>query len=71
MKPFVILLSYFILMVFSAKAITPVGFSYDTADQVSRTVVHKDGTYTTTQKDKETRTLVRETKKRNKFRIKK
>ena len=53
-------------MVFSAKAITPVGFSNDTADQVSRTVVHKDGTYTTTQKDKDTRTLVRETKKRQK-----
>lgn len=65
MKPSVILLSFFILMVFSVKGITPVGFSNDTADQVSRTVVHKDGTYTTTQKDKETRTLVRETKKRN------
>ena len=57
--------SLFVSLVLSAKAINPVGFSNDTADQISRTVVHKDGTYTTTQKDKDTRTLVRETKKRN------
>ncbi|MFL2478535.1 MAG: hypothetical protein ACJ0K4_03195 [Verrucomicrobiales bacterium] len=40
-------------------------YSYDGADQVSRTVVHKDGTYTTTQRNRDTRILVRETKKRN------
>ena len=46
-------------------AIKPGAFSNDGADQVSRTVVHKDGTYTTTQKDQDTRTLVRQTKRKN------
>ena len=40
-------------------------YSYDGADQISRTVIHKDGTYTTTQRDRDTRTLIKETKKRN------
>ena len=53
-----------VILVFS-QAIRPELYSYDGADQVSRTVVHKDGTYTTTQRDRSTRTLVRETKKRN------
>ncbi len=41
------------------------GYAGDDADQTSRTVVHKDGTYTTTRRDSDTRTLVRETKQRN------
>jgi len=45
----------------------PFGKSYakDDADQTSRSVVHKDGTYTTVQRDQTTNTLVRETKHRN------
>jgi hypothetical protein len=45
----------------------PFGNDYaeDDADQISRTVVHKDGTYTTTQRDSDASTLVRETKHRN------
>ena len=41
----------------------PFGDDYaeDDADQISRTVVHKDGTYTTTQRDSDASTLVRET----------
>ena len=45
-------------------------YSYDGADQISRTVIHKDGTYTTTQRDRDTRTLIKETKKRNNINIK-
>ena len=48
-----------------SQAIQSEVYSYDGADQISRTVVHKDGTYTTTQRDRDTRILVRETKKRN------
>ena len=48
-----------------SQAIRSEVYSYDGADQISRTVVHKDGTYTTTQRDRDTRILVRETKKRN------
>lgn len=45
----------------------PFGGDYaeDDADHTSRTVVHKDGTYTTTQRDTDASTLVRETKHRN------
>jgi len=53
-----------VILIFS-QAIQAEVYSYDGADQISRTVVHKDGTYTTTQRDRSTRTLVRETKKRN------
>lgn len=53
-----------VILVF-LQAFQPELHSYDGADQVSRTVVHKDGTYTTTQRDRSTRILVRETKKRN------
>ena len=37
----------------------------DDADQLSRTVVHKDGTYTTSNRDTSTRTLIRQTKRKN------
>ncbi|MBV63239.1 MAG: hypothetical protein CMP45_01870 [Rickettsiales bacterium] len=65
MKIFVITTFFSALMIFFGMAIKPGAFSDDGADQISRTVVHKDGTYTTTQKDQDTRTLVRETKRKN------
>ena len=65
MKTFLITSSFLTLMILSGMAIKPGAFSDDGADQVSRTVVHKDGTYTTTQKDQDTRILVRETKRKN------
>ena len=65
MKTFLTISSFLTLMILSGMAIKPGAFSNDGADQVSRTVVHKDGTYTTTQKDQDTRTLVRQTKRKN------
>ena len=55
----------FTVILILSQAIQSEVYAYDGADQVSRTVVHKDGTYTTTQRDRDTRTLVKETKKRN------
>ena len=64
MKTFVLAGAIIALLPLISRALPPGGYA-DDADQTSRTVIHKDGTYTTTSRDRDTRMLVRETKRRN------
>ncbi len=64
MKTFVLAGAIIALLPLISRALPPGGY-VDDADQISRTVIHKDGTYTTTSRDRDSRMLVRETKRRN------
>ena len=64
MKTFVLTGAIIALLPLISRALPP-GTYADDADQISRTVIHKDGTYTTTSRDRDSRMLIRETKRRN------
>jgi hypothetical protein len=65
MKTFVLAVVLVAFMPTLSRALPPGTYIDDDADQTSRTVIHKDGTYTTTSRDRDTRILIRETKRRN------
>jgi hypothetical protein len=64
MKTFVLSTAFIAILPLISRALPPGGYA-DDADQTSRTVIHKDGTYTTTARDRDSRSLIRETKRRN------
>ena len=64
MKTFVLATAFIAILQLMAKPLPPKTYD-DDADQTSRTVIHKDGTYTTTSRDRHSRSLIRETKRRN------
>jgi hypothetical protein len=64
MKTFVLSAAFITTLPLMVKALPPGAYD-DDADQTSRTVIHKDGTYTTTARDRHSRSLIRETKRRN------
>jgi hypothetical protein len=64
MKTFVLAGVVIASLPLTSRALPPGAYA-DDADQISRTVIHKDGTYTTTARDRDSRKLIRETKRRN------